>query len=85
MSNTNKCRIETPCSTCNHNGVCSHKEEYEKILKSVSNACVELPCEDEKNPSMKKVVDFDFVGDISVSCRHYQNWTDVYRDVVVNI
>lgn len=80
MSNASKGLIETQCATCNHKDVCSYKETYTKILNAVSNAYVELPCKDEKKLSMKKIVEFDFINNISITCCHYQNWTNVYRD-----
>lgn len=71
---------ETLCTHCNHRDICIYKNDYLSILKAVSEAFVERACSDGKKVSMKKVTDFDFIGDISVTCRHYQNWTMAYRD-----
>lgn len=80
MNNTTKVVIDTQCTSCSHKEVCSYRETYAKILKAMSNAPVELLCNDLKKVQFKRVADFDFINRISVDCGYYQNWTDVYRD-----
>lgn len=70
MNNTAK---ESLCTHCNHRDICVYKDDYFSILKAVSETIVKQPCSDDKKVSFKKVTDFDFIGDITVSCRHYQN------------
>lgn len=66
---------ETLCSHCIHNDVCAYKKGFLSILKTISEACV-LPPNSNGNSSdydYKKVTDFDFINDISINCRYYQN------------
>lgn len=80
MNSTAKVAIGTQCVSCSHKEVCSYKGTYAKILKAMSDAPVELLCNDLKKAQFKRVADFDFINRISVDCGYYQNWTDVYRD-----
>ena len=66
------CTKETLCTNCTHRDVCIYKTDYLDILKAVSNASVMRDTPDGKMMS-KKVICYDFIGDISVSCRYYQN------------
>lgn len=29
--------------------------------------------------SLKKVIHYDFISEISVGCKYHQNWTETYR------
>ena len=69
---------ETLCTRCAHREVCSHKQDYLDILKAVENATVTSDTPDGKITS-KKVVHYNFISDISVKCKFYQNWTETYR------
>mgnify|MGYP004470176407 CR=1 FL=1 len=80
MSNSVKTLAKPPCTICSHKDVCSYKETYMKILNSISDAVVEQPCTDEKKVQFKKIIDFDFIDSISVTCHYYKNWTDSYCD-----
>lgn len=72
---------ETLCTLCDHREVCAYKPDYLNILKAVENARVSVIKENTDGGfSSKKVADYDFISEISVGCRYYRNWTDVYRD-----
>ena len=64
---------EILCDKCVHYKVCTHKDTYLKILETISNGIVELPCSDKAKLSFKEVKDFDFIKDIKVECKYYQN------------
>ena len=63
---------ETLCSRCIHNVVCAYSNSYISILKAVSEARVPQPDSNVDGSGYKKVIDFDFIGDILVPCRYYQ-------------
>ena len=71
---------ETLCTRCVHREVCIHKLDYLNILKAVENARV-AAVKDEATGgfSSTKVIDYDFIGGISVGCRYYLYRTDTYR------
>ena len=69
---------ETLCSLCAHCKVCAHKQDYLDILKAVENVYVIKDASDGKITS-KKVINYDFISEISVGCKYYQNWTVTYR------
>lgn len=66
----------TLCTHCAHTEVCAHKQDYLDILKAVENAKVVRDTPDGKVTS-KVVSCYDFIGKISVTCKYYQNWTQV--------
>ena len=68
---------ETLCSRCIHKVVCAYSNDYLSILKAVSEARIPQPGSNGDGSDYKKVIDFDFIGDISVSCRYYQNVNNV--------
>lgn len=68
---------ESLCTRCIHLNVCAYKQDYLDILKAVENAAVTRDTSDEKIVS-KKVIDYDFIGTIHVSCRYYENRTETY-------
>lgn len=63
---------ETLCSRCIHKVVCAYSNGYLSILKAVSEARVPQPGSNVEGSGYKKVIDFDFIGDIIVPCRYYQ-------------
>ena len=69
---------ETLCTCCTHREVCAYKQDYLDILKAVENTSITRDTPDGKITS-KKVIHYDFIGGISVSCKYYQNWTGTYR------
>ena len=69
---------EVSCTLCAHREVCAYKQDYIDILKAVENAAVTKDTADGKIAS-KKVIRYDFISDISVGCKYYQNWTETYR------
>ena len=69
------------CEICAHKDVCQYKDDYIAILKMIENATVSKHCSDGKKVSLKPISSFDFISDISVGCKHYQNWTTQYRDM----
>ena len=72
---------ETLCTSCEHCAVCIYKPDYLNILKAVENACVSVAKEtSDGRVSSKKVSSYDFISGISIGCRYYRNWTDIYRN-----
>lgn len=69
---------ETLCAQCAHREVCIHKQDYLDILKAVKNATVTRDTPDGKIAS-KNVIHYDFISEISVRCKYYQNWAETYR------
>lgn len=67
---------EPLCDRCVHKDVCAYKQDYLDVLKAVENATVARDTSDEKIVS--KIIDYDFIGTISISCRYYENWTETY-------
>lgn len=67
---------EPLCTRCVHMDVCAYKQDYLDVLKAVENATVARDTSDEKIVS--KIIDYDFIGTISISCRYYENWTETY-------
>jgi hypothetical protein len=63
---------ETICTHCNHRVVCVYKDDYLSILKAVSEVTISYPCSDGLKTNLKRIADFDFIGEISIPCRHYQ-------------
>ena len=64
------CVKETLCTRCEHRNVCKYMQDYLKIIESVNNASVCLKDEDGKH-CMKKVTDYDFIGEIKIPCKYY--------------
>ena len=69
---------ETLCTRCAHRDVCIHKQDYLDILKAVENATVIRDTPDGKISS-KKVIHYDFIDEVSVKCKYYQNRKETYR------
>lgn len=64
---------ETLCTRCAHREVCTYKQDYLDVLKAVEDASVIRGTLDGKITS-KKVTCYEFIGEISVGCKYYQNW-----------
>lgn len=62
---------ETLCTHCAHCAVCIYKNDYLDILKAISNAVVSKESTDGKFTT-KRVIHYDFIGDISLPCKYYQ-------------
>ena len=60
---------ETLCTRCAHREVCIYKQDYIDILKAVENATVTQDTPD--GITSKKVIHYDFISGISVSCKYY--------------
>lgn len=73
MDNATKRISDIQCKLCCHNDVCALKDTYASILDTISNATIDQPCTDGKKVHPKKITDFDFIDNISVVCRYYQN------------
>ena len=69
---------EILCTSCAHQEVCAHKQDYLDILKAVENATVIRNTPDGKITS-KQVIQYSFISEISVGCKYYINWTETYR------
>lgn len=69
---------ETLCSRCAHWEVCTYKQDYRDILKTIKNICVVKDAPDGKITS-KKTIYYDFISEISVICKYYQNCMGTYR------
>lgn len=69
---------ETLCTHCTHRDVCIYKTDYLNIIKAVSNASVAWDTPDGKMAS-KKVVHYDFIGDISVPCKYYRHNSETVK------
>lgn len=67
---------ETLCSRCAHQEVCIYKQDYIDILNAVENAAVIQDTPD--GITSKKVMQYDLISGISVSCKHYSCrwWVD---------
>lgn len=70
---------ETPCTYCVHRQVCSYKDDFLAVIDAVNRADVHRSTADGKMTS-KRVTLFDFVSDISVSCRYHQKEVATPRD-----
>lgn len=69
---------ETLCTRCSHREICMYKQDYLDILKAVENATITRDTTDGKITS-NKVIHQDFIGEIVIKCKYYENWTETYR------
>lgn len=69
------------CTICAHRNVCAYKDDYLSVIEAVSKAIVDKQLPDGKI-ALKRVENFEFVGDISVTCRYYDNCTTQYRNTI---
>lgn len=63
---------ETPCTRCAHRTVCKHKDDFLKAIQAVNEATVHEHEDGGNRVRMTKVVNYDCVSDISVTCRYHQ-------------
>lgn len=70
-------RVKILCDHCPHSEVCTYKKDYLDILKAVENATVSRLTSDGKITS-KKVIHYDFIGDISVGCKYYRKMEAIF-------
>lgn len=66
----NDCVKETLCTNCLHRSVCIYKNDYLKILEAIKDATVHTEHNDGK-VGMKKVTNYDFIGEIIVPCKFH--------------
>ena len=60
---------ETLCTRCAHREVCIYKQDFIDIIKAIENAAVTKYIPD--GIASKKVTQYDFISEISVSCKYY--------------
>lgn len=71
----------TKCDDCIHQSVCCHKKDFDDICKAVVNARVHTLESDGKTMSMKKVIEYDILSEIAVTCRHYHKEVPTPRKI----
>ena len=69
---------ETPCTRCDHSRVCVYKDDFMSVIEAVGKARVTKETPDGKCTSTQ-VMDFDFVGDIQVTCKYLSHYRQVYE------
>ena len=63
---------ETSCSKCLHSDVCIHKQDFIDINNAIFDATVHKAYENgDGKTSLKRGVDYECLGGISVSCRYF--------------
>lgn len=70
---------ETSCTRCVHRTVCKHKDDFMKVIQAINEASVHERIEDNKM-KMTKVVNYECVGDITVTCRFQQQKAVAFRN-----
>lgn len=70
---------ETPCTHCVHRTVCKHKDDFLKAVQAVNEATVHEH-EDGNRIKMTKVINYDCISDISVTCRYHQPEVAISRE-----
>lgn len=63
---------ETPCTRCVHRTVCKHKDDFLRAIQAVNEATVHEHEDSSNKVKMTKVINYDFVSDISVTCRYHK-------------
>lgn len=68
--------METTCTRCYHKEVCMHKQDFLDINKAVLDATVHKHYENSNGScvTMKRVTDFECVGEIRVFCRYFTDY-----------
>lgn len=61
---------ETACTNCVHRGVCKHKKDFLDAIKAVNDTNVSWS--DGDKGYMKRVIDFECVSNIEVTCKFRQ-------------
>ena len=69
---------ETPCTRCDHSQVCVYKDDFMSVIEAVGKARVTKETPDGKC-TRTQVMDFDFVGDIQVTCKYVSHYRQVYE------
>lgn len=64
---------EVMCNKCVHYEVCTHKDTYLKIWKTILNQFISVSYLEEAEIVCKGVGNSDFIKDIKVECKYYQN------------
>lgn len=64
---------EILCDKCVHCEVCTHKDTYRKIWETILNQFISVSYLDEAEIVCKGVGNSDFIKDIKVECKYYQN------------
>lgn len=67
------------CSTCVHHSVCSYKEDFLDVYNAVLNANVNK-CEGDGKVCMKNVMNYDFLDEIVIKCKHYYDGAKIRID-----
>ncbi len=71
---------QTLCTLCAHREVCAYKQDFLDILKAIENVTITRDTPTWKN-HIKKAIHYDFISEISIGCKYYQNWTETYRQI----
>lgn len=71
---------ETPCTRCVHRTVCKHKDDFLKAIQAVNEATVHEHEDSSNKVKMTKVINYDFVSDISVTCRYHKLEVAIFRE-----
>lgn len=66
------------CSTCVHHSVCCYKEDFLDVCNAVLNANVNKR-EGDRKVSIKNVMNYDFLDEIVIKCKHYHKETPTPR------
>lgn len=67
------------CSTCVHHSVCSYKEDFLDVCNAVLNANVNKR-EDDRKVCIKNVMNYDFLDEIVIKCKHYYDGVKIRID-----
>lgn len=65
--------METACTRCYHKEVCKYKQDFLDITKAVLEAEVTKHGDDGRI-SMKRVTDFECLGEIRVYCPYFTDY-----------
>lgn len=76
---------ETQCTRCLHKDVCIYKQDFLDICNAVFGAEVHKSCDDVKKVMMKKIVNFECLGDIQITCRFYIQNKPAFREDGINL
>lgn len=69
---------ETLCSSCSHREVCVYVQEFLDVIRTIENTSVIGDLHDKKITS-KKITDYDFISEITISCKHYTKLLKLVR------
>lgn len=71
---------ESICTRCIHCNVCAYKDDLLSVIEAIPRVTVGKKLPDGKVEA-KSIKNFDFIEDISIICRYYDNWTSQYQKV----